>query len=171
MITLVFVAFFALATDPAPAAMPMTSPQVRPLSNVARSILNEAVKRSATIENMLVELRQYRVIVYVDLRQDAMRERGATSVLADTGDWRMLHVSLSDRLDPGTRLATLGHELYHALEIAREISVRDDRTFRKFYERIGFPLGDSSFETEGAIAAEAEVKRDLAHNAKPGTRQ
>jgi hypothetical protein len=165
MYTLLLATLLTLASDP-PATIPTTLVQVRPLSNIARSILDEGVRRSATIEDLIEQLRQYHVIVYVEVRAEYMHDRGATSVLSATDDWRMLRVSLSDRIDPGTRLVILGHELYHALEIARDASVRDAASFKTYFNRIGFPLGENSFETEAAMAIEARVRAELSRSGR-----
>ena len=74
---------------------------------------------------------------------------------------RFLRVTIGAQLDPRRRLEVLGHELSHALEIAREPWVRDRATFRALYERIGFPVSETSFETHQARAVERQVRADL----------
>ena len=164
MIALLLASVLALAETPAPV---VAVTRMRPLSNVAQSIVEEAVRRSPTVASLIQELAQYNVIVYVDLRLKDMSERGATSILAAPGDWRMLRIVLSDRLDPLARIQTLGHELHHALEIARDGRVRDEASFREYFGRIGFSMGARSYETDGALAIERQIRADLGRRTKP----
>ena len=158
MIALLLASVLALAETPAPV---VAVTRMRPLSNVAQSIVDEAARRSPTVASLIQQLAQYKVIVYVELRFTTMGERGATSILSAPGDWRMLRVALSDRLDPSDRILTLGHELHHALEIAREHQVRDEASFRELFSRIGFTRGQSSYETDAALDVERRIRRDL----------
>jgi hypothetical protein len=73
------------------------------------------------------------------------------------------------RIDPRQpiRLAAsqLAHELYHALEGAREPEVIDEASLRSLFERIGertcARIGDTCWETRAARAFEALVTRQL----------
>ena len=164
MIALLLASVLALAETPAPV---VAVTRMRPLSNVAQSIVEEAVRRSPTVASLIQELAHYNVIVYVELRLKDMSERGATSILAAPGDWRMLRIVLSERLDPQGRILTLGHELHHALEIAREAGVRDEDSFRELFGRIGFTMGQRSYETDGALDVERQIRADLSRRPKP----
>jgi len=158
MIALLLASVLALAETPAPV---VAVTRMRPLSNIAQSIVDEAARRSPTVASLIQQLAQYNVIVYVELRFTPMAERGSTSILSAPGDWRILRVSLSDRLDPPGRILTLGHELHHALEIAREQQVRDDASFRELFGRIGFTRGQSAYETDAALDVERRIRTDL----------
>jgi hypothetical protein len=62
-------------------------------------------------------------------------------------------------------MAALGHELFHATEIAAEPSIVDVRTLAAFYERIGTQTSDSigrrTFETQAAADAGRRARREL----------
>jgi hypothetical protein len=62
-------------------------------------------------------------------------------------------------------MATLGHELFHATEIASEPSVVDVGTMAAYYSRIGMQTGDGdgkqTFETEAAADAGRRARREL----------
>jgi len=158
MIALLLASVLALAETPAPV---VAVTRMRPLSNIAQSIVDEAARRSPTIASLIQQLSQFNVIVYVELRFTPMSERGATSILSAPGEWRMLRVALSDRLDPPGRILTLGHELHHALEIAREFHVRDEASFRALFKRIGFSRGEGAYETDAALDIERQIRLDL----------
>ena len=62
-------------------------------------------------------------------------------------------------------MATLGHELFHAVEIAETPSVVSAETLADLYSRIGRKTSDSrgvrTFETEAAAAAGLRARRQL----------
>ena len=62
-------------------------------------------------------------------------------------------------------LSTVGHELYHAIEIAGEPSIVDARTLARFYARVGTPsppLDDAqTFETRAAADMGGRVRQAL----------
>ena len=64
-----------------------------------------------------------------------------------------------------TQMATLGHELFHATEIAAEPSVVDTRTMAAYYARIGIQTSDSdgkqTFETQAAADTGRQARREL----------
>ena len=68
-------------------------------------------------------------------------------------------------LSNGEQVATLGHELQHAFEIASTPSIVDDATLADAYKRIGFlsgKLGNSlAFETVAALQAGDRVRREF----------
>jgi hypothetical protein len=61
-------------------------------------------------------------------------------------------------------MATLGHELYHAMEIADEPSIMDARTLAAVYLRIGRRTdtwgGRQTFETEAAADGGLRARRE-----------
>jgi hypothetical protein len=69
-------------------------------------------------------------------------------------------------------MATLGHELFHAIEIAEESSVVNAETLAAFYTRIGVKTGDTgglrTFETEAAAAAGLRARRQLLTSTRNG---
>lgn len=149
-----------LVVPPTTAMMSVT--RVRPLSDTTRSILNGAMKLSPTIVRLVTELQQLNVIVYIDLGLQPMVTAGTTSILTTVaGGTRMLRVVISSRLEPRRRIEVLGHELQHALEIARTSGVTGDATLHALYRRIGYLISETSYETDEARAVEAQVRREI----------
>ena len=151
---------------PLPPVSATIAPRVRPLSTISRSIVDEATRRSPTVRRLIAELQQLDVLVFVDINLAPMIDRGTTSVITNAGGFRMLRVIISGTLDPARRIEVLGHELQHAVEIARERSVVDDPTLRDLYLRIGYAMGSTSFETDAARQVEYDVRRDLSSNTR-----
>jgi hypothetical protein len=147
-----------LAAEPkAPPAAAIT--RVRPLSGMARFILDEARLRSPTIARLIEELHRHDVLVYVEMDEPS-EARGSTGIMSVAPGVRFLRIRIHRRLDPRQQIEVLGHELHHALEIARAAEVVDEKSFRAFYDRIGFSTG-RGFETQEARRVEEEIRKDL----------
>jgi hypothetical protein len=78
---------------------------------------------------------------------------------------RNLLVLVNPRLQRTEVVGQLAHELYHAVEIAREPDVVDADSLRDLYRRIGEhgceQNSDICWETRAAVAFEALVLRQL----------
>jgi hypothetical protein len=146
-----------LAIVPPVAAPPLE--RVRPMTAAAREVLAEATRRSPTIAQMLKIVEQSDAIVYIDLDLN-LRSEGATTLIGVNDQCRFIRVAIDMRLATQRRIEMLGHELQHAVEII-EHGVRDADSMRTLFAKIGWLLGDSSFESKGALGTERNVRRDL----------
>ena len=164
MLTWLLITF--LVTADRPASNVSHARHIRPLSDIARATIAEAARRSQTVSCMLDELERLNVIVYVNVDFLLSRIRGSTMLRTANG-FRFITVSLDVTLDPLRRMEMLGHELQHALEIART-DVGDQAGLRRLYQTIGWDLGAGSFETSEAITVERTVRREL-HLPRPKT--
>ena len=80
------------------------------------------------------------------------------------GPNRILRILVDTRRDHDELLASIGHELQHAVEALSDPHVTDNRTICFFFDRIGsFRLG--RFETHAAIQAGLKVSAELRANA------
>lgn len=136
----------------------------RPLTSGALALLEEATERSAIITTLLEDLERTDIVVYVT---DAMSGVGGPtshlSFLSQEGGMRYLLVRIDFwRLSPIERLAWLGHELEHALEVAEAPKVRDAAGLARLYQRIGWPSGDKKFETARARDVFIRLRGELA---------
>ncbi len=150
------------AANRAEAGLPAA--HVRCLSREARELLNMALARSLVIREFVERLEQSDVVVYLELpggtdTQNPVSQLTFVSFAAGT---RYLLVQIDPwRTIPVDRLALLGHELYHALEIARAPEVRGPMTLRALYRRIGHEYGSNCFETQSAKVAGERVRAGL----------
>lgn len=151
-------ALLMLTAEPKAPPAPVVT-RVRPLSGPARFVLDEGLLRSPTIVRLVEELHRHDVFVYVELDEPS-DARGSTGIMSVAPGARFLRIRIHRRLDPRQQIEVLGHELHHALEIARAAEVVDDKSFRAFYDRIGYQNG-RGFETDGAKRIEEEIRRDL----------
>ena len=155
-----------MITMPPVAASAITAMRMRPLSDISRSVVKEALRRSPTIKRLLGELQQLDVLVFFDINSAPVADVGTTSVMAAAGGFRMVRVLINANLDPRRRIEVLGHELQHVLEIAQARSVVDDASLRSLYSRIGYQVGLRSFETDQARQVELQVRRELSMQTK-----
>jgi len=90
---------------------------------------------------------------------------GRIGLLSASTSHRFLVIELACDRSELTQMATLAHELHHALEIAGEPAVVDTRTLMRFYTRVGSasqPMGVTmTFETQAAADIGARARHEL----------
>jgi hypothetical protein len=141
------------------------SSHVRPDIGLRR-LVEDAARRSPAIRQLVDRLEALDVTVYIRIRPFSQTDLdGRVALLSSNGGHRYLVIELACGRSEIVQMATLGHELYHAVEIAAEPSVVDARTLATYYARIGMLTGDSdgrrTFETQAAAAAGERVRREL----------
>ncbi len=111
-------------------------PHIRPTDRKTAELLRSAVTRSPTVKAIVDTLEHSDVIVWIET--GAIHLPGKLQLLAASPVCR--HVRITIRV-PGfdsEEIAWLGHELWHAVEIARAPEVRDQASLERLYERIGY---------------------------------
>jgi hypothetical protein len=149
-------------TSGATPGFPVT--HVRCLTRDARDLLDTAVARSLVVRSFVERLERSNVVVYLQLPGDseAQAPRSQLTFVAFAAGTRYLLVQVHPwRTVPIERLALLGHELYHALEIAQVPGVCDQVTLRALYRHIGHEYASGRFETEPARVAGQRVRAEL----------
>jgi hypothetical protein len=145
---------------------PAPAPRVRPMTADGRALLDELVDRSPTARALVDRLQQSDVIVYVRFRPFPTELLdGRIGILPSDARHRFLVVELACVRTRVVSLATLAHELHHALEIAEAPQVVDARTLFAHYARIGNRAGrvleSETFETREAAETGRQVRREL----------
>jgi hypothetical protein len=148
------------------------APHVRGERGTQR-LIDEAARRSPAIREWIQRLEQLDVVVYVrGVVFPRIDLDGRLALLAGTGNHRYLLIELACGRTELTQMSTLGHELFHAIEIAEEPAVVSAGTLADFYTRIGTKTSDSrgfqTFETEAAAAAGLRARRELLTNTRIG---
>jgi hypothetical protein len=144
------------------AASPM--PRVRSTTPAIALALEEAQRRSPTFNDLVRTIEGTDGIVYVERGQC---RRGVHACLSHSvtsgGGFRFLRI-LVDQVDDAVELmATIGHELRHAIELLSEPSVRTASAAYNFYAREA-PTMRGVFETPAAVRAGVMVAAELAHS-------
>jgi len=129
-------------------------------------LIDDAARRSPAIQDWIDRLQTLDVTVYVRSRMFTQVDLdGRIALVSMTGSRRYLMIELACARSELVQMTTLGHELFHALEIAQEPSAVDAETVADLYARIGSQTGNTrgqrTFETEAAIAAGLRARRQL----------
>ena len=126
-------------------------------------VLDFALTRSPSFQDLVATLDFLDRVVYVEEGQ--CRSREARACLNLTAGASAIVVRIDPRQPIRAVVAQLAHELYHAVEIAREPDVAGAAALNALYERIGerrcFDEGESCWETRAAVAFEALVVRQV----------
>jgi len=137
--------------------------RIRPVGDADAAVVADAACRSATVRSMVARLEASDVIVYVTMRP--MRNRviaGGLEFVAATATDRVLRVVLAFPLDRVSRIAMLGHELQHAVEVADAPEIRSRAQFEAHYQSHGIEgAAAGAHETDRARLAERRVRAEL----------
>ena len=127
------------------------------------ALLEEGMRRSQTFKGIVDRLAKSDVILYV--RPDVTAKNNAPTrltFLAAKGGYRYLVIRVASGRSKEQQLATLGHEMQHAVVIADAASVVDSQSLKREFERVGKltqpSIGDDFF-FESPVAE--DVKRRI----------
>jgi hypothetical protein len=152
---------------------------IRPDTKDGRAFVAEAMDRSPAVRELIDRLNESDVTVHLRFRAfSEIRLDGRVRFLASTASQRYLLIELACVRPRVTQMATFGHELFHALEIAAAPSIVDAATLATHYERIGMRVGESSdarvYETRAARDMATRIVREefapverIAHGKRP----
>ena len=165
-----------IAGRPARAEDGWNPPHVRPETAATQELVAVAITRSPTIRAMLERIEHTDVVVYIRHRQfsDSTLD-GHIGVLSSVAGRRYLVIEIPTGRGWIEQIATLGHELHHALEIADHGSIVDSRSLAAFYEHFGVRTGgfgeSGTFETAGARQTGQQVRRESFNRAVKTTEE
>lgn len=138
-------------------------PRLRCLDERAKTVLDNSVRRSLTVRELMQRIEHSDLIVFLRVGVLPGEMAGATNLMTATVHTRYVIVTLDPRCPPTDLVARLGHELQHVVEIADEPRVRDVRSLRAHFDRIGWHSGTTDrWETKGAL----ETGRRVAHEVR-----
>lgn len=138
-------------------------PNIRSDSDSLRDALHVGLRHSPTFGALLSELAQSNLIIHVET--NVMMRRGVDGMLRfviAVGSVRYVRVSIAPRLTSDALVAMIGHELQHAVEIARAPEVINQASMARLYEEIGAGCAKPpTFDTEAAVRIQARVLDEL----------
>jgi hypothetical protein len=139
-----------------------TTTRVRSEHPVIVDAIAEASEHSATFRSLSEAIEGTDGIVYIRDGPCPLLLRACLTGARRAPPMRFVFISVDRRRSAGCRLmASLGHELQHALEVLGNPEVTDNGTLAQFFMRIG-PTGDAQrFETPAASRAELRVEQEL----------
>jgi hypothetical protein len=167
VLVVILLASVSTSVDAEPTELPSLpggAARVRAGDGRTAAILRDGLSRSATMRDLVGELEQSDVIVYLEIQWNLRRGlAGNLAWVAATESSRYVRISLSPDLTTDAMVATLGHELQHAVEIAREPSIVSSDTMASYYARNGLDAAShwNGWDTLAARQAGDEVRREL----------
>jgi hypothetical protein len=128
------------------------------------ALVAEGTTRSSTFARIVADLQASDVLVTIEPnRRMKHGMTGYTAFVARTSVRRYLRVCFDPRQPRCEQIATIGHELWHAREIARHPEVVSQADFRALYD--GGVAGRSirgRWDSDGAVAAGRRIRNELA---------
>ena len=151
-----------LAADPLEA---WREARIRPQEPRLIDLLRDGVARSATLRSLVTRIEAGNVFVYISL-SPLMKPAlaGKLTWITNAGKYRYLRATINTEQSLDQMIATLAHELQHAVEVSDDKSVTDQRSLQELYKRIGrksFAGVSSGWETEAAQETGFQVRREL----------
>jgi hypothetical protein len=125
------------------------------------ALVREATERSPTFRDLLETIAATNGIVDVEEGKCGHSVRACLSLFVQAaGPFRVLHVLVINRGAADCDLmASVGHELQHAIELLRDPHITDLASAYSFFDRVG-PTGSGRFETPAAVYAGDQVGRE-----------
>jgi hypothetical protein len=139
--------------------------RTRPLNPSAIRLLASAAQSSSIVAGLLDDLELTDIVVYLSDAMPGVESGPASKLvfLAMAGTTRYLLVRVDRwRLSPPERVAQLGHELQHALEVAAAPEVKNAEGLAQLYRRIGWEAQGNRFESEAARSMGHRIRREVA---------
>jgi len=123
-------------------------------------------RQSPSFQALLNQLEATDVVVYVECARLPARVDGQLTFQSAAAGTRYVLVRIAWDLPLARKIAILGHELQHALEIARSPDVVSAETMAAAYQRFGITRnrggGRVDFDSAAAIDAGMTIWRELA---------
>ena len=140
--------------------------RLKPADGEMRRLILDGYARSALFRELVDELQRSNAIVVIQFGQCAKgRFRSCVTNVDGDGRQRHVRVKINTRTTDDRLVATIAHELQHAVEILRDPAVTDARSALGLYRQIGKGrcqegLSDEC-ETETALRIESRVLQEL----------
>jgi hypothetical protein len=137
---------------------------IRTVDRQLMDAVHRGVTRSPTFKQLVDRLLDSDVIAYLE-RGDSLPHGigGDVTFIAVGGEWRYIRVRIGREMSRDQRIAMLGHEMRHVVEIAEAPAVVGAASLSKLY---GHPVvrsaGRDQYESRQAVAAQTQVARELA---------
>jgi hypothetical protein len=140
-------------------------PHVRAADPQMRSLIDDAIDRSAVVRALVERITASDVVVFVACERDpTVRAPGRLNFMTSAGGVRYVVIRLKPR-QRAAAIALLAHELQHAAEIADTPSIVDDESLGREYGRIGYRShashGGVAFDTKAAVDTGRRVAAEL----------
>jgi hypothetical protein len=146
------------------AEAPATFRRIRILPGCLHTLLEDATAVSSTVRALVARIEHSNLVVYVRclaLKQPSVV--GRLMFLTAIAGQRYLVIELRNPEPWPTQVATMAHELQHAVEIADAPWVRTQAEMAQYYRSAGITVGTKplTFDTDAARQVGLRVQREL----------
>jgi uncharacterized membrane protein len=141
-------------------------PRVRSSHAYLRAMIDEAVLRSGTFRSIVAAIGATNGIVYVEHGACMHSLRACLTLdVTPAAGYRILRVIVDARQPDWDVMASIGHELRHALEVLENPALVDAASVYLFYAQ-GREANNQPFETRAAIDAGIAVRNEVSSFAR-----
>jgi hypothetical protein len=144
-------------------------PRLRIVDRQLRALLEAGVARSPSLRALVERLASSDVVVYLRCAALPPHLDGRLTFVSAVGGFRYVLVHIAAERSALRKIAALGHELQHAVEIAAHPEIVDHRSLARAYAAFGFErraeyYAATAFDTLAAMAAGEQVRREITHS-------
>ena len=157
----------AQPANPSDGALPFDAVvRLRPASSFEAAMLDEGLCGSATFRSLVATLKTSDLIVYVNVKRLSSGSlAGGLQFVAATAISRIMRVVIGLTVDRTARIALLGHELQHAVEVAGAPHVRSSAALADYYRSHGVRgATQHAYETEAARSTAERIRGEAAES-------
>jgi hypothetical protein len=144
-------------------------PRLRITDPQLQALLQRGVEQSPSLRALIDRLDRTDVVVYVQCARLRSGIDGQLTFVSAAAGLRYVIVQIAWQLPPPRRIATIGHELQHALEVAAHPAIVDQPSMKEAYGRIGYERErisrGAAFNTAAAVHAGERIWKELTGNA------
>ena len=134
--------------------------RVRTDNPAIAAVIQDGIRRSATFRRLVETIDASDGIVFVEQGRCGHGVRACLALsVKQAGPNRLLRVVVDVRIPDWDLMGSIGHVIYHAVEVLSEPWVKSSGAIYLFYKSAGEPSGDR-FETPAAIKAGDAVRRE-----------
>ena len=146
-------------------AEPWREDRIRPQDPRLIALLRDGMTRSATLRALVNRIEASNLIVYVSLSPNMKASlAGKLTWMTRAGAFRYVRATINIEQNSDQMIATLAHELQHAVEVLQDETVLDQRSLQELYKRIGRPSHSgisAGWETIAAQETGFRVRKEL----------
>ena len=134
---------------------------VRSTDVTVAGLIETAGRESPTFRSMVESIRAAKGIVYVIPGKCGHGVRSCLVDVLPAGGRRILRVKVDVRKPDPELMASIGHELRHALEVLSDPSINSGNAMFHFYQRTATMGAGRAFETTAAVLAGDTVGQEI----------
>jgi hypothetical protein len=152
----------ALMAFPTSTAAPSQLQNVRTTNAFLAALIADAREQSPTLAEMLDRVERSDVIVYFEaIPRFEGSLRGCVHFIGASGPYRYVRAQIKTMMNRYDVVASLAHELQHAIEISNHPEVRSEEALAELYRVIGHERDLRQFETDEAQTAGRAVRAEV----------